>query len=146
MDTQHSSNANSSLISTLSRVKDAEVNPFVYSVGKYIESHASQKLRILPENNQAVTNGVTVFNIPKLGLLCDATLSFGIAFNSDYNLNTADPPASMNARGVVPCLHGRGLLQLVRRVEFCNENREIFTLTQDAIMALYSDLSRAGTR
>ena len=132
MDTQHSSNANSSLVATLESV-DAEHNPFLYSVEKYVASHASQKLSLLPENSQARPNGTSVFQLPKLGYLCDMVLRFGMLYENTYvGGNNGNP-------SLVP--NGRGLLSLIRRITWSNENREILSLTQDSMMALYSDLS-----
>ncbi len=149
MDTQHSSNANSAIISSLESV-DAEHNPFLYSVSKYVASHASQKLRILPENNQAVPNGTTTFIMPRLGYLCDMTISFGVNIDDSYVTTlpiaapdgTAVTGAAVKYAGhpaVVPT--GRGMLEMIERITWCNESREILSLSQNAILALYSDLS-----
>ena len=132
MDSQHASNSNSALVATLEEVPAAH-NPFLYSVEKYVKSHASQKLRILPENHQGVPNGVSTWQLPKLGYLCDATLSFGISYDNTYAANANGAPI------MIPT--GRGLLSMIRRITWSNENREILSLSQNAIMALYSDLS-----
>jgi hypothetical protein len=135
MDTQHSSNANSALISSLESV-DAEHNPFLYSVNKYVASHASQKLRILAENNQAVEQGTSTFILPRLGYLCDMTLSWGVNVPATYTTGGgeyAGHPA------FVPS--GRGMVEMIERITWCNESREIFSLSGNALLALYSDLS-----
>ena len=142
MDTQHSSNANSAIISSLESV-DAEHNPFLYSVNKYVASHASQKLRILPENNQAIPNGTTTFIMPRLGYLCDMTISWGVNIDDSYVTSVPDPPAGQTKfdgnPAVVPT--GRGMLDMIERITWANESREILSLSKNAILALYSDLS-----
>ena len=147
MDPQLSSNANSALVSTLDRIPAAQFNPFEYSVNKFVPPHANQTQRILPESQGAARpGGTTVFQLPKIGTLTDAVLEFDL----DWEFPTVDSSGVRilgsdidEAHNALPVLvpGGRGWLDLVDRITFENSNREIFTLSNDAIMALYSDLS-----
>ena len=147
MDPQLSSNANSALVSTLDRIPAAQFNPFEYSVSRFIPPHANQTQAILPESQGAARpGGTTVFQLPKIGILTDAVVEFEL----EYDMPTLDSAGRAILGSNIDAAHdaqpmlvpgGRGWLDLIDRITFENSNREIFTLSNDAIMALYSDLS-----
>jgi len=143
MDPQLSSNANSALVAVLDKLPQAQFNPFEYSVSKFIPPHANQTQRILPESQgQCVPGGTSVFQLPKIGLLTDSVIEFELEWDS-IDADTVDAAGVGLVLAGLPVLQGggRGFLDMIERITFENSNREIFTLSADAILALYSDLS-----
>ena len=138
MDVLNAAASQSALVATVQSVESAAQDPWSYSLSRFTPAHGVAWNRLAAVNpQQAVAGGTVNFDIPKIGWLSKAALTFQIGWPND-------PAAGANP-GLDPsnclALPSTGWLNLIDYVTVNSASRELYRMSRASILASFADLS-----
>jgi len=136
-DVQNQANSQSALIATVQSVTDSAVDPWSYSLSRYVPAHAKTWSMLQATNPQVVASGgqgaQLFFDVPKLGWVT----SMAFTAEVEYAADNAGPGLGTNN---VLALPAYGWLNFMSSVVIQSSSRELYRMTRASIIAAISDL------
>ena len=138
MDVLNAAASQSALVATVQSVESAAQDPWSYSLSRFTPAHGVAWNRLAAVNpQQAVSGGTVNFDIPKIGWLSKAALTFQVGYPND-------PAGGVNP-GLDPnnclALPSTGYLNLIDYITVNSASRELYRMTRDALLCSYADLT-----
>lgn len=136
MDVLNAAASQSALVATVQSVESAAQDPWSYSLSRFTPAHGVAWNRLACINpQQAVAGGSISFDLPKIGWVSKAALTFQLAYAAGPGAE--DPGVSPNNCLSVP---STGWLNLIDYVTVNSASRELYRMTRDALLCAYADL------
>lgn len=133
-DVVNAANSQSAIQATIGSVTDAAVDPWSYSLSRFVPPHSKTWSRLQPTNpQQAQAGGSLFFDIPKLGWVTSCTLSMQL------NWAAEDANGSLQTDYFL-CTPGTGWLNAVESIVVQSSSRELYRITRAGLIAAYSDM------
>ena len=129
MDVLNAAASQSALVATVQSVESAAQDPWSYSLSRFTPAHGVAWNRLAAVNpQQAVAGGTVNFDIPKIGWLSKAALTFQLGYEA----------APGGAAGLSPdnalTVPSTGWLNLIDYVTVNSASRELYRMTRDALL------------
>ena len=134
-DVVNAANSQSALIATIGSVTDAAVDPWSYSLSRYVPPHSKTWTKLQATNPQsAIPGGSLFYDFAKIGWVTKMTFSFDLNWAAAAAVGSLQPDIAL-------CTGGCGWLDIIESVVIQSSSRELYRMTRDALLCAYGDYS-----